>query len=178
MSVNVKTIEGLQKIASNVSITQANWSETDTSKNSCIVNKPATLTTIEEIEANTNNSALAGANAVKELNQKIDDYDYTLYVLEPTEDIESAYIHVEKKNGWCRVFGNIKPIKIDGTTLHILRGLPKPRTGYSSIIPSVISNNTYYRPAYIGVDSSGDLIIRYGSNNIHYFESMYCYIEE
>lgn len=77
MSVNIKTTDGLQKIASNVTITHSNWNETDTSKNSCILNKPSTLTTMEEINANTNEEALAGATAVKELNSSLIIKEYT-----------------------------------------------------------------------------------------------------
>ena len=70
MSVNVKTSEGLTKIANNVSIVQANWNETDEGKSTCIKNKPEVLTTMEEVNASTYDD-LVGATAVKELNNRL-----------------------------------------------------------------------------------------------------------
>lgn len=72
MSVNVKQNGNLTKVANNISIVQANWNDiNNTEKNTCIKNQPETLTTLEEIEANTNDNALAGAKAVKELNESL-----------------------------------------------------------------------------------------------------------
>ena len=74
MSVNVKQNGNLTTVANNISITQANWNDRgNTDKNSCIKNQPATLNTLEEISANTDANALAGANAVKELSDRLDD---------------------------------------------------------------------------------------------------------
>ena len=73
MSVNVKQNGNLTTVANNVSITQANWNDRgNTNKNTCIKNQPATLTTLEQISANTDANALAGANAVKELNDSLE----------------------------------------------------------------------------------------------------------
>ena len=72
MSVNIKQNGDLTKVANNISIVQANWNDKDdTTKNTCIRNQPETLNTLEEISANTNGNALAGANAVKELNDSL-----------------------------------------------------------------------------------------------------------
>ena len=67
MSVNVKQNGELVKVANNISIVQANWNETDDSKVACIRNKPETLKTINEINENTDENALAGASVIKEL---------------------------------------------------------------------------------------------------------------
>ena len=72
MSVNIKQNGNLTKVANNISIVQANWNDKDnTSKNTCIKNQPETLKTLEEISANTDENALAGANAVKELSSSL-----------------------------------------------------------------------------------------------------------
>lgn len=72
MSVNIKENGDLTKVANNISIAQANWNDrNDTTKNTCIKNQPATLSTLEEIAANTDENALAGANAVKELSDSL-----------------------------------------------------------------------------------------------------------
>lgn len=72
MSVNIKENGDLTKVANNISIVQANWDDKDnTTKNTCIRNQPETLTSLEAITANTNENALAGANAVKELNDSL-----------------------------------------------------------------------------------------------------------
>lgn len=72
MSVNVKQNGNLTKVANNISIVQANWNDKDnTNKSTCIKNQPETLNTLEEISASTNENALAGANAVKELNDSL-----------------------------------------------------------------------------------------------------------
>ena len=55
MSVNIKQNGDLTKVANNISIVQANWNDiNNTEKNTCIKNQPETLTTLEEITANTN----------------------------------------------------------------------------------------------------------------------------
>ena len=82
MSVNIKQNGNLTKVANNISIVQANWNDKDnTSKNTCIKNQPETLKTLEEISANTDENALAGANAVKELNSSLESliksFDYS-----------------------------------------------------------------------------------------------------
>ena len=68
MSINLKYNGILKKLANNFSIVQANWNDRGkTDKATSIKNQPATLKTIEEISANTDENALAGANAVKEV---------------------------------------------------------------------------------------------------------------
>ena len=72
MSVNIKENGDLTTVANNISITQANWNDRgNTNKNTCIKNQPATLKTLEEVSANTDENALVGANAVKELNDSL-----------------------------------------------------------------------------------------------------------
>ena len=67
MSVNIKQNGDLVKVANNISIVQANWNDRgNTSKSTCIRNQPATLKSLDEISANTDTNALAGASAVKE----------------------------------------------------------------------------------------------------------------
>ena len=80
MSVNVKQNGELVKIANNISVVQANWNETDTSKTSCIRNKPETLKTLQEINDNTDENALVSANAVKELADSIDGTSNIVYL--------------------------------------------------------------------------------------------------
>lgn len=80
MSVNVKQNGELVKIANNISMVQANWNETDTSKTSCIRNKPETLKTLQEINDNTDENALVSANAVKELADSIDGTSNIVYL--------------------------------------------------------------------------------------------------
>ena len=82
MSVNVKQNGDLTKVANNISIVQANWNDiNNTDKNTCIKNQPETLNTMEEITANTNENALAGANAVKELSDSLEGVSNNLSVL-------------------------------------------------------------------------------------------------
>ena len=73
MSVNIKENGNLTTVANNISITQANWNDRgNTNKNTCIKNQPATLKTLEEVSANTDENALVGANAVKELSDSLE----------------------------------------------------------------------------------------------------------
>ena len=67
MSVNVKQNGDLVRIANNYSIVQADWNEEDVNKSSHIKNQPTTLKTLDEIAASTDEGALAGASALKEL---------------------------------------------------------------------------------------------------------------
>ena len=67
MSVNVNQNGELIRIANNIFVVQANWNETTNSKSTCIRNKPDTLKTNNEINENTDENALAGATAIKEL---------------------------------------------------------------------------------------------------------------
>ena len=79
MSVNIKENGDLTTVANNISITQANWNDRgNTNKNTCIKNQPATLKTLEEVSANTDENALVGANAVKELNDSLATKKYTI----------------------------------------------------------------------------------------------------
>ena len=85
MSVNVKQNGDLTKVANNISIVQANWNDiNNTDKNTCIKNQPETLNTMEEITANTNENALAGANAVKELSDSLVKYKSAQYTISCT----------------------------------------------------------------------------------------------
>ena len=72
MSVNVKQNGDLVRIANNYSIIQADWNEEDINKSSHIKNQPTTLKTLDEIAASSNEGALAGATALKELMEKLD----------------------------------------------------------------------------------------------------------
>ena len=77
MSVNIKQNGDLVKVANNISIVQANWNDRgNTSKSTCIRNQPATLKSLDEISANTDTNALAGASAVKELNDGLETKTY------------------------------------------------------------------------------------------------------
>ena len=68
MSVNIKQNGDLIRVANNVSIVQADWNDKDNiTKGTCIKNQPDTLKTLDEIAANTDENALVGAAAVKEL---------------------------------------------------------------------------------------------------------------
>ena len=116
--------------------------------------------------------------AVNNLNQDLEDYEYNKLTVVPSKDIESGDIRIEKKNGWCHVFGPIKPITIDGTTITVLSGLPKPRSGIAFGQPLAISSATYLRPLHITITAEGDLTARYGSHNNYYIDTTYCYIEE
>ena len=95
MSVNVKQNGDLTKVANNISIVQANWNDmNNTDKNTCIKNQPETLTTLEEITANTNENALAGANAVKELNDSLEWKHLGNIAMNSTIDLPSNYSEI------------------------------------------------------------------------------------
>ena len=71
MSVNIKQNDELVRITGN-SIVQADWNDKDNeNKVSCIKNQPDTLTTMEAVLANEDDAALAGAAALKELNDSV-----------------------------------------------------------------------------------------------------------
>ena len=66
MSINIKENGILKKIIG--TLVRANWNDRlNINKSSCIENQPPTLKNIEEISANTDENALAGAVAVKEV---------------------------------------------------------------------------------------------------------------
>lgn len=67
MAYYVKKNGQLEKIAGNVSISQADWNETDDRKITKIKNQPETLKTLDAVVENSNENALVGANAMKEL---------------------------------------------------------------------------------------------------------------
>lgn len=67
MAYYVKKNGQLEKIAGNVSISQADWNETDDRKFTKIKNQPETLKTLDAVAENSNENALVGANALKEL---------------------------------------------------------------------------------------------------------------
>ena len=71
MAYYVKKNGQLEKIAGNVSISHADWNETDDRKFTKIKNRPDTLNTLDEIMSNENEHSLAGANAVKELTNSV-----------------------------------------------------------------------------------------------------------
>ena len=97
MSVNIKQNGDLNKVANNISIVQANWNDKDnTTKNTCIKNQPETLKTLEEISANTNENALAGANAVKELNESLGVIGNAIYEFNSMVDERTTLV----KNAW------------------------------------------------------------------------------
>lgn len=66
MAYYVKKNGQLEKIAGNVSISQADWNETDDRKFTKIKNKPDTIKTMEELTGCQDENALAGALMVKE----------------------------------------------------------------------------------------------------------------
>lgn len=67
MAYYIKKNGQLEKIAGNVSISQADWNETDNRKITKIKNQPETLKTLDAVVDNSNENALVGANALKEL---------------------------------------------------------------------------------------------------------------
>jgi len=135
MSVNVKTSEGLTKIANNVSIVQANWNETDENKNTHIKNKPEVLTTMEELEASTNDSDLVGAGAVKEVNDRlvIANAERVSAYRDPDDNYIEYSIH--NNNGAnrlkLRIYVNTQRVtlyKIDGQTSEVMWDNATPKT--------------------------------------------------
>jgi hypothetical protein len=67
MAYYIKKNGELEKIAGNVALAQADWNETDDRKITKIKNKPETLKTLDAVVENSNENALVGANAMKEL---------------------------------------------------------------------------------------------------------------
>lgn len=167
MSVNIKENGNLTTVANNISIAQANWNDRgNTSKNTCIKNQPATLKTLEEVSANTDENALVGANAVKELNESLNQVE-TLKFLNNRV--------ILKRNGKMRILNLNSVACTYGSNIPELQNLlpneDLPSNTFSTMGSALVdgSTRTYYS-FVISMNASG-VISGYaitGSNSFTY----------
>ena len=134
----------------------------------------------DDLVANSQAGMMAGALAVKaireELNQNMNTYDTQTIESFSGNVISSGSIRIEKKNGWCHVYGQVVPSAAIDTGTQILNGLPKPRNGgINIVVPSTV--NTFARALFLGISSDGVMTARWGSASTHYFNATYCYVD-
>lgn len=140
---------------------------------------PAGTANASSVAYDNESSGLTADNvqeAVDELTQNMNMYDTQTIESFSGDVISSGTIKIEKKNGWCHIFGQIVPADAIEALTQILSGLPKPRNGgINTVVPSTA--NTFARALFLGISSDGVMNARWGSANTHYFNVAYCYVD-
>ena len=89
--------------------------------------------------------------------------------------IDSGWVTVVRKAGWCLIHGSIKPNDYIGDWAEVLppSAAPAPQHGSGVYTTAHYWDSSYTRPLRIGIGAGGSLRIEYGSANSYTFAITY-----